>query len=309
MVRGVKVSLARFGKGPSLAKKDTPKPAQLVFHAAFVDAVRGDPARTFEKFATLSGTLELKGAARTPTFVGNGEPIEYDAPPADEAEAALRRKLRLEFESSQFDEMLDPDEDNRRLVLPEEPEDARFVELDTELLVGGAAEASLGTSDLLDVPLGPNGLQVRLFDGNGNVLANARFEARLDGELVSEGLSDGDGIAVIDDLRGASEFDLAWSATDAEPLHYRRKMRVPAREGDTSVHLENLGYDSDEEEVDRVRQVQREFGLPETGLANDVAKLLRDWHNDGQIVVPEGEDDEKAPDSGFTEADLDEGVS
>src|SRR5690606_15455211 len=117
----------------------------------------------------------------------------------------------LQFDPDHFKEMLDEGKSNEVLILPAEPPEARFMEVDSVLSVDGNSEAPLGASARLDINLVVHTALVRLYDGNGVELKGVRFEARVDGALISEGTTDDDGIATVTDLRGADACDLAWS--------------------------------------------------------------------------------------------------
>ena len=163
--------------------------------------------------------------------------------------------------------------------------------------------------DILDVPLvSPFSASIRLFDGNGIALPNARFQASVSGVVISEGVSDDDAIAKIDNLGGARACFLKWAFDATGPLHFGHEVLVDERALSTDRKLQNLGYaDSDEDGLaDRVIRLQREFGLEETGVAADVASFVAAWHDQGQIVVPPRPEEAAPPDPEFTDDELDE---
>jgi hypothetical protein len=236
--------------------------------------------------------------------VGDGQPITYDAPPNDDLERLLRRKLRLEFEEASFEGMLDEENTNELLVLPAEPPEARFMEVDTELLVDGTAEAALGDSALLDIFLTVHTALVRLYDGNGRTLPNTRFAASVEGEVVTEGTSDDEGVAIITGLRGTDVCELRWGINATGPLHFRRDLVVDPRKSTTRTHLRNLGFDDTDDERGQIGNVQTEFGIAESGPAKDVATFLRNWHDAGKIELPAVPERDAADDPDFTDSDL-----
>lgn len=303
-VDGVHVALSGFG-GPGSHVGAGAHPATLVLHIAFLDGARGQQPRDFKPFATIRGQLSCQGEPPVPKFVGDKQPIEYDSP-ASEEEETPRRILRLVFDEATFSEMLDEDGTNAQLVLPDEPRTALFAEIDSVLKVGGQAEADLGDSAILDLPLVPHTALFRLYDGNGEVLAGVPFVALGGGELLCEGNADADGVATITRLNGRDRCVLTWAATEEGPLFYEHEVIVSAIRT-TRARLANLGYDA-EDGLENVLAIEREFGMDETGKAASVAEFLRGWHDKGQIIVEDGPEEEAAPDSGFTREELDEGA-
>jgi hypothetical protein len=305
-VRGLHARLRRRGAGASLARREQKKPASIKFFAAFLSTVRGDPARDFAEFASIDGEIELSEDGKRAIFTasqagGAAAPITYVSPPADEREEAKRRTLEVVWDPENFQDMLDEDEKNLRLILPEEPEDARFLEVIGELDIGGDVESPRASADVLDVPLLLHFAEFRLFDGNGELLKNVRFEARLNGVVLSKGVSDGEGVALLSGLAGERKFELAWgiSDDDDDPLHYRLDVTVFPRDAPTSVHLANLGYVGSDDESEDVRELQHAFGFRQSGSTADVAKFLKTWHDEGQILVEPQPENELPPPSGF----------
>lgn len=169
LIEGVEVALLRKGKGTSGAKVGAPVPATLEFYAQPLPEIRGT-AQSPEKFATLEGTLELRGASRKPVFINGPDAealpnrIQYveALKPEVRPENRLRPRrisIQLKFDDGSFEGMLDTQQSNSHLVLPELPEGCLFVEVDTKILVNGAVEAEVEVSDRLDAvlfgPVGP----------------------------------------------------------------------------------------------------------------------------------------------------------
>src|SRR5690606_35811166 len=113
--------------------------------------------------SAIEGELELQGPARTPVFInGRGadgspnrfvytEPFPPEVRPANR-DAPRRKSIRLHFDPRSF-VGVDAENTNSHLLLPEEPQGALYLEIDTVLTLAGAAEAEIGKSDPLDVPL------------------------------------------------------------------------------------------------------------------------------------------------------------
>src|SRR6186713_652396 len=146
-VEGVRLALLRKGQGTTAAKPDEKVPATLEFFClamSSVDSTQGTP----EKFATLQGTLELKGTDKQPLFA-NGPDAEglpgtfqYVKPLKAEVRTQDRLRprrisLRVEFDELSFVGMDDVNFSNRFIVLPELPQGTLFVEIDTKLVVAG----------------------------------------------------------------------------------------------------------------------------------------------------------------------------
>jgi len=148
-----RLGLLNRGLGTSAGGLDQNKPAELVFHAAFLDQGR-KPERTFEQFATLSGSVTLDEKTARPFF--RCEPdadFVYDAPPPSGDKPF--RKLFLQYDTASFLDAPEGDAPATKLRLPEDPEGARFLEIGVELRIGGADEGAHEKNDVLDVPLGP----------------------------------------------------------------------------------------------------------------------------------------------------------
>jgi hypothetical protein len=225
IVVGVEVSFAKLGRGLSKAKKDNPLPAKLTFHAAFLDVARGQAPRDPKRFATVEGTIELRGGEQVPVFSnGLGEDavplaISYDEPVPDASEATEdddeppRRSLQLAFNPSNFEDMLDPKLENTRLLLPTRAnaEESLYMEITTELEIGGQLEAGQDLNDTLDVPLfNKEFVAVRVVDDEGTPVAGAKFLLTIpDGPSIG-GVLDADGRMALFGLPpGECEFALA----------------------------------------------------------------------------------------------------
>lgn len=159
--RGIQVRLSRDGEGTTLAEKGSKKPAAIEFHAVFIDTLFPFQSRAPEKFATINGEVELVGSPARPSFTASKDgssvaPVDYVDPPSPEIRDAnrstpRRKSVELQFDSATFEEMGDSSGPLSHLILPEFPEGARYLEIDTVLLVDGQTEAALELSDLFDV--------------------------------------------------------------------------------------------------------------------------------------------------------------
>jgi hypothetical protein len=113
------IGLAHRGAGKSLAVLDTEKPAQLIFHATFLDAGRS-VERSFEQFARLSGSVVLDEASGAPRFVCDPEAdFEYDAPPPSGDEPV--RRLCLDYDAVTFRSPPKNAAPAAKLRIPQEP--------------------------------------------------------------------------------------------------------------------------------------------------------------------------------------------
>lgn len=148
-----------MGGGASRARRDEPQAAELVFHIVYFERIRGAPPIVPQRFARLPGELWLEGMGRTPIFrptAPAGEPVEvlHDDPTDSAGQRRGRRGIDLIVSASNFRRA--PDAAPLRLWLPPpDDERARYAEIHTSLEVGGAAEAPLGSNDVLDVVLAP----------------------------------------------------------------------------------------------------------------------------------------------------------
>lgn len=239
-VDGVKVSILRKGQGTTAAKPDEKVSATLEFYCqAFtgVDKKQGTP----EKFASLDGTLELRGPSRQPVFVNapdaEGLPgtFKYDKPlkahvrPADR----LRPKrigLRVDFDEESFEAMQDVDFSNSFLLLPEMPKDTIFIEMDTKIVVSGAVEAEVDVSDKLDgVLFGPVGAVVpntsfgfELKEAGGRLpQVPIKFKVNTPDAELLEGKTNAQGQGFVDEIKAGpcdlELVDLAPGDWGAEP--------------------------------------------------------------------------------------------
>lgn len=144
---GGKLDLAVFGPGSSQAPIDTPVAGKLVFHAAFLDKVRGATPE-FKAFAEQSGQVRRINRSQARFAFEPGKSFEYTA------ETDARAKVGLEFSAPNFEAAPAPGSDAAFLKLPKIPEGARFLEIGVALHIGGAEEAALDANDVLDIPLG-----------------------------------------------------------------------------------------------------------------------------------------------------------
>lgn len=223
-VTGLEVALETRGKGKTLATL-APQPATLVFHLATFRRIRSESPQP-KRLAELTGKLELRNGS-DPIFVGdsgdsgdaklfvyddpelNVDPDASSAPTANASEdsaldeqasdppAKRPRMLELAFSSGSFDGVRDVAGRNARLLLPDEVNDAHFLELSAELSIAGSVEAALDENDILDVrisdqtPLEAPHYELRLVDEVGESLQGIElllsegareFKLRTDGE-------------------------------------------------------------------------------------------------------------------------------
>lgn len=174
-VRGLILGLEAFGAGASQAAIGSPKPAKLVFHMHLFKRVRGALEKQEERLAELEGSLVLKSRLQPIFVAGTGDtatiatlvyddpelagtppttaptpPTTESAPAAPPTSAAKPRKLDLHFDAS-FQNMLDANGRNTRLLLPSRVDEFHYLELRVELEVAGSVEAPIESNDVLDV--------------------------------------------------------------------------------------------------------------------------------------------------------------
>ena len=174
---GLRVSLLRRGAGKTLAKRGSAQPATLTFVMTLFSRVRTPDPSAPKDVATLVGTLQLAASNRQPIFNSQPGPdgtvalqlVEpLDAAPSGAASPA-RRRLSLEFDPTQFPDLLEPID----LVLPSSTEDGfHYAELSARLEIAQQVEGSEQANDILDV----------LLTGDGPEFLPA-FEARIVDEL------------------------------------------------------------------------------------------------------------------------------
>ncbi len=205
-VLGTTVELACFGAGASSAERNVRKAASLVFHVAYLDAIRGQEPR-FESFATLNGELFFQNDA--PRFViGADSAIEYTSPEPAPSEPPPRQ-LQLAFAAQQF-EVPSGNDALRTLRLPSSAPGARHAEIGVELKIAGAQEASVDVNDRLDVPLAPlSYFDAVLRDENDAALVDREFELCMAGGAIVRGRTDAEGrVRVNPVVRGPCELRL-----------------------------------------------------------------------------------------------------
>lgn len=167
-----------MGSGVPRAKRGSSTPAEIVFHAAFLENARKISEPEYKPFASLAGSISLDEKSGRPVFVcGPNAEIVHIEPEPDEDE--LVRRLALDFDATSFRDA--PEREAARLRLPKEPEGARFFELGLELHVDGAVEAARELNGRLDVPLGPEALESRLpleqLEGVARIMGRRHFVA------------------------------------------------------------------------------------------------------------------------------------
>jgi len=219
-VEGVRVSILRKGQGTTSAKPDEKVAATLEFFCQTltgVDVKQGAP----EKFASIEGTLELRGPLREPVFA-NGPDAE-GLPNTFKYEKALKPHVRpsdrlrpkriavaVEFDAASFEGMADVNFSNSFLLLPELPKGTLFVEIDTKIVVGGAVEAEVDVSDKLDgVLFGPVGAIVpktsfgfELKEAGGRPpQVPLKFKVNTPEALLLEGKTNAQGQGFVDEIK------------------------------------------------------------------------------------------------------------
>ncbi len=212
-VLGVTIELTCFGAGATAAEAGVGKPASLVFHAGYLETVRGQEPQ-LEPFATLSGEITLR--KDSPRFViGADAVIEYMGPAPGPSDPPPRQ-LQLSFAAKHFEGAAE-NEAVRILRLPASGRAARHAEVGVELTIAGETEASADVNDRLDVPLRPlSYFDAELRDERDAPLADQPFELRMvDGSTV-QGRSDADGRVLVNPvLQGPCELRLIVDAGGA----------------------------------------------------------------------------------------------
>lgn len=145
------LTLSRFGAGASSLDKGESKSAELVFHVAFLEVVRGVSAPEFEEFARISGQLEVRGSFLDPVMILSNEMEVRNTASSEAAEPP--RFIALSFDGERF-EQAPSGENAPRLVLPQAPALTQHVEIGVELFVDGSKEAEMELNDRLDLPFG-----------------------------------------------------------------------------------------------------------------------------------------------------------
>ena len=215
--RGIHVRLSRDGEGTTLAKKGSRASAILELHATFIDSLFPFRSRPTQKFATIEGEIELTAAPTRPLFTAlqeAGEPraITYEEPPVaevrDTSRTTPRRKsVELEFESTNFSETGASGGPLGHLILPEFPDGARYLEIDTVLSIAGQEEAALEHSDLFDIlvhrssgdPVPPTTFGMRLVS-EGALPEDIPFRVTDPDGAVFEGTLNQNGECFVDNL-------------------------------------------------------------------------------------------------------------
>lgn len=147
-----KLRLLQRGPRGSQASTDD-KPAELVFHAAYLDRVRG-ATLSFKRFARLAGSLRFDRDRKLPRFECDPTAdFSYDEPPPEGDEPV--RRVSLTYDDLTFRRAPKGDAPAAKLRLPKDPEGARFLEIGVGLEIGGATEVAQDDDDRLDIPLGP----------------------------------------------------------------------------------------------------------------------------------------------------------
>jgi hypothetical protein len=173
--------LQPLGSGTTRAKRGTEVPAEIVFHAAFLQQIRAVGEPEPKPFASMAGNVLLDEATGRPLFVcAPDAEITYVEPEPTEDDPI--RRLALGFDSGSFKQAPKAGSPATRLRLPEEPEGSRFFELGLELKIGGAVEAARELNGRLDVPLGPidrleTELPLRQLEGVARLMGRDHFAA------------------------------------------------------------------------------------------------------------------------------------
>lgn len=141
-------------RGPSGSQaSSSDKAAELVFHAAYLDQVRG-ATLSFKRFAKLAGSLRFDRDRKLPRFECDpAADFTYDEPPPPDDEPV--RRVSLIYDELTFRRPPKGNAPAAKLRLPKDPEGARFLEIGVGIEVGGATEVDQEDDDRLDIPLGP----------------------------------------------------------------------------------------------------------------------------------------------------------
>lgn len=227
-VTGVRIAFTRHGPGFSKGVIGSPVPAKLKFFARLYEK-----ARTFEKpepteLGAIEGQIVLAPSAISSFALASAALDSLRKDP--EAAPTLKlgsgpRTLALHLEAPSFTGA--PTKPLPRLKLPEAADGKliQFVELEVVLEVGGAAEAELGTNDVLDVPLSPRPIfGLRVVDDLG-VPIETRVEMSV--AAVSETLqTDGDGWVRVDSL-GSDVAEAKLAEPDSVLAELKKRWNTP----------------------------------------------------------------------------------
>jgi hypothetical protein len=299
-VKGVSVALLERGQGTSAASR-SPQACKLTFHFGFREKLRDGSSPELKKLATLDGTIELRKSG--PVFVvaqgdGGAQPLVYDpganvgdpsrgeprvADPVEETppRESFPRVLELKLEAPSFEDALDSQEQNTRLLVPAEPEGMRYLELFADLQVAGAAEAPRDANDVLDVLLSEDnpprneGLRLILSSVDDVPLPKVDFSIRFDNGVLLDGTLNPDGQArVLDAPRGF--FQVTYADFDdirAKAMAGRARQAVQNRE--LAVVLGVLGQSS--VLLAKIQEAYDSFfnDLSGQGLVADARKLTK----------------------------------
>lgn len=204
IIEAVKLGLTSLGKGKSQLKPDTPLAGKITFRLALRKEIRNGEEPTRELLGTLSGEVSLKGGPLFTTAESLEEALalEFEDALKGTVEAGSSdepsphrprpRVLSVELDPGSFQSSLK----QLRLAIPSEKLSGfRFLELETELELAGAVEASFEQNDVLDgkitvdSPLPLPCYDVLLIDDVGQPLAGVALNFDDDGtetELVTD---------------------------------------------------------------------------------------------------------------------------
>lgn len=299
-VKGLSVSLLERGQGTSAATR-SPQACTLTFHVGFREKLRDGSSPELKKLATLDGTIELRKSG--PVFVaaqgdGGAQALVYDpgadvgdpsrgeprlAAPVEETppRESFPRVLELKLETGSFEDTLDAQEQNTRLLVPADPEGMRYLELLADLKVAGAEEAPRDANDVLDVFLSEDnpprneGLRLILESVDDVLLPKVDFSIAFDNGVVLDGTLNPDGQArVLDAPRGF--FQVTYADLDdirAKAMAGRARQAVEKR--DLSAVLGVLGQST--VLLAKIQDAYDEFfnDLSGGGLVADARKLTK----------------------------------
>ena len=254
-----RLRLSIHGSGTTSAARNTPRPARISFFLRKIKSVRSGEQSNFELLATLDGQLTLAGPDVQPVFLVGPGPSALQQPQADPNSPLA---LRLAFDSEWFSGTDGVGE--ARLVLPADTNDFNYLELDSQLEVGGAIEADLGVSDPCDVPLPipqPDRFEVELIDDLDNRLANVQVSFTTDAGTTST-TTDADGVAFVEHV---SSLNVRVAVSSAS-LQQALSGRTPDQQRTTTF--------TDDEDALFVTPGQLQSGVPLSGPSQRIVVVV-----------------------------------
>jgi hypothetical protein len=163
----------------------------LHFLAGFKARARDPVDPSFERFASLAGTLEAGSDGQFKLNIAKGAVIQHAAPA--QTDGGLSREVRLEY-STGF--VVADGADVGRLRLPAEPADARHLEVAVELVIDGEVVAEVKLNDRLDIPL-LGEATITLLDDENLPISGAEFVVLQGSREIQRGVLDQAGSAFL----------------------------------------------------------------------------------------------------------------